>query len=317
MDLFVFSTSRRILLDLKLAPVELNELYLAQVLVSWSAYHGERTIHSPIRRLPPAHALTVTPDRIAVGRYWRLEDTSELRLARREDYVAGLRDVFDRAVRERLPRAGTLAATLSGGLDSGSVAATAAGMLRDRGRRLTAYTSVPLSDPSPYFVDEFGDEFPFARRTAETPGNIDLRRIESRGLNPLQRSRPRSASASSRCMPRQTSIGCSISARRQRGTAMRACSPGRMGNGGFHGPAMSFRNRCRCSSGRSASAGGRRETQSISFPTRLRMPFAGAGARPTGRPAPSRPISRGGCGYSSAGSKTPGRRRPSRRAGNG
>lgn len=35
----------------------------------------------PIRRLSPAHCLTVTPDRLDVRQFWRLEDTLELRLS--------------------------------------------------------------------------------------------------------------------------------------------------------------------------------------------------------------------------------------------
>jgi asparagine synthase (glutamine-hydrolysing) len=171
---------------MKLAPIHLDELYLAQMLVSSPGYLGARTSHSTIRHVPPAHSLTVTPSRVDARRYWQLENVPELHLPRREDYVAGLRDVLDRAVRERLPRSGTLAAMLSGGLDSGSVSVTAAGALHDRSERLTAYTSVPLSDPSSYVGDNFGDEFHFASRTADAAGNIDIHRIEARGLSPLQ-----------------------------------------------------------------------------------------------------------------------------------
>ena len=77
---FAFASDRQALLALNLAPITLDELYLAQVLISWSAYHGERTIHTPIKRLPPAHTLTVTPDRLKVRQYWFLERTPELRL---------------------------------------------------------------------------------------------------------------------------------------------------------------------------------------------------------------------------------------------
>ena len=183
-DVFIFSTSRRTLLNLKLASVELDELYLAQILVSWFAYQGERTIHSPIKRLPFAHCLTVTPDRLDLRQYWRLDDTAERHLPGRQDCVAALRDVFDRAVRERLPAAGTLAATLSGGLNSGAIAVTAAEMLRHRGQRLDAYISVPLSDPSRYVAQGSGDEFSLAQCTAKTAANIDLHRIEARRIEP-------------------------------------------------------------------------------------------------------------------------------------
>ncbi len=78
-----FASDRRALLALNLAPIEMDELYLAQVLVSWPAYHGERTIHTPIRRLPPAHCLTVTPERLDLRQYLHLENTPELRLPTR------------------------------------------------------------------------------------------------------------------------------------------------------------------------------------------------------------------------------------------
>src|SRR5581483_255879 len=41
-EVLAFSSSRRQLIDWGLAPLELDELYLAQLLVSWPAYQGER-----------------------------------------------------------------------------------------------------------------------------------------------------------------------------------------------------------------------------------------------------------------------------------
>jgi asparagine synthase (glutamine-hydrolysing) len=185
-DIFAFSTSRRTLLDLRLSAVQINELYLAQILVSWFVHPGERTIHSTIRRLPPAHWLTVTPSCVEVRQYWSLDTSDDQHLSCREDYALAFRQVFDRAVRDRLPGDNTIAATLSGGLDSGSVTATAADLLRPFGRRLTAYTSVPLSDPSPYVGGRFGDEFPLAQCAADAAGNVDLHRIDARGLSPIR-----------------------------------------------------------------------------------------------------------------------------------
>jgi asparagine synthase (glutamine-hydrolysing) len=186
---FAFSSSRRALLALGLSPVEMDELYLAQLLVCWTAYHGDRTIHNPIRRLPPAHALAVTETRMDVRRYWRLEDVPELRLAHRTDYLAGFREVFDRAVRACLRSEGPVASTLSGGLDSGSVALTAAGFLEERGHRLAAFTSIPRygtgthGDTNARFTDESG----YARATAQAAGGcIDLNTFDSAELSPLR-----------------------------------------------------------------------------------------------------------------------------------
>lgn len=208
---FAFASDRQALLALNLAPITLDELYLAQVLVAWTAYHGERTIHTPIKRLPPAHTLTVTPDRLTVRQYWFLERTPELRLPRREDYVEAFREVFDEAVRARLRRPNstdssqkipsnlgksrneekaedtTIAATLSGGLDSGSVTVTAARMLQHDGRRLMAFTSMPLFDTHSYMrITHFGDEFPLAQATARYAGNVDLHPITGASCSPIQ-----------------------------------------------------------------------------------------------------------------------------------
>jgi asparagine synthase (glutamine-hydrolysing) len=203
---FAFASDRRALLALNLAPLAMDELYLAQVLISWPAYHGERTIHTPIKRLPPAHTLTVTPDRLDVRQYWFLEQTPELRLKRREDYVEAFREVFDEAVRARL-RASPLrpspddctsssgegvgersgvAVTLSGGLDSSSVTATAARFLQTEGQRLTAFTSVPLYAAGVYVGKRFGDELPLAQATAQFAGNVDLRTITAASITPIQ-----------------------------------------------------------------------------------------------------------------------------------
>jgi asparagine synthase (glutamine-hydrolysing) len=185
---FAYASCRQALLDLNLTPVKLDELYLAQLLISWTAYHGERTIHKPIRRLPPAHTLTVTANQMDVRQYWRLEDVGESSLPRREDYTAAFTEVFDEAVRCRLRscNGSPVAVTLSGGLDSGAVTATAAGLLRNAGQRLEAFTSVPLDDPTNYVADRFGDELPLAEATARFTGNVELHTIDAAAISPIQ-----------------------------------------------------------------------------------------------------------------------------------
>jgi asparagine synthase (glutamine-hydrolysing) len=181
----VFASSLRQLLSLLPGRHELDELYLAQHLVSWPAYSGDQTAFTRIKRLPPAHHLVVTPNRVETHRYWWLEDTPEMSLSVPGDYCKGFRDVFDRAVLQSLPPAGRVAATLSGGLDSGSVCATAARALGEAGRRLTAYTAVPAYDTATFVGGRFGDELPLAAATAEAAGNVDLRPIDAAGLTPI------------------------------------------------------------------------------------------------------------------------------------
>ncbi|MEZ4633907.1 MAG: asparagine synthase-related protein [Caldilineaceae bacterium] len=169
------------------APRRLNELYLAQVLISWPAYHGPQTIDLDIQRLPPAHAMTVTPEGVRTWRYWRLEDTPELHLPNREEYVEGFLEVYDRAVRDRLRSHRPVGVTLSGGLDSGSVTALAARALSEQGKRLTAFTSVPIYDTSQTVGPRrFGDETHFASLTAAHWPNVDHHLLDSAQVTPIQ-----------------------------------------------------------------------------------------------------------------------------------
>ncbi len=185
-DVFAFASSPQPLRKLGLAPPALDELYLAQQLISWTAYHGERTIDRSIRRLPPAHVLTLSPERLDVHCYWRMEEASELRLAHRSDYVDAFCQVFDRAVRTRIPPGRDVGVTLSGGLDSGAVAATAALALKRRSGRLPAFTWVPFTDTTAFTGARFGNELPFASATAAAAGNVDLQTFTSERISPIQ-----------------------------------------------------------------------------------------------------------------------------------
>ena len=183
---FAFASSRKALLALGVQR-RLNEMYLAQVLIAWPAYHGERTIDLDIYRLPPAHAMTVTRQGTKVWRYWRLEDTPELHLPGFQDYIDGFLEVYTEAVRCRLRSQRPVGVTLSGGLDSGSVTALAARELQSQGKRLPAFTAVPMHDgtASANAAERFGDESELARATADFAENVDVNLTHSEEITPL------------------------------------------------------------------------------------------------------------------------------------
>jgi asparagine synthase (glutamine-hydrolysing) len=98
-------------------------------LLEWREPDRVSTLYKGVRRLPAAHALAVTRGGVQETGYWSLEPVPELRLGRETDYVEGLRDVFQEAVRARLRSAFPVAATLSGGIDSSSIVCTARRLL--------------------------------------------------------------------------------------------------------------------------------------------------------------------------------------------
>ena len=181
----VFASSLKGLLALPEVPQRPNPLTIAQVLVSWPA-DGAPTCYEDILRLPPAHAMTVTPKGIEVKRYWYLEHTPDLHLRTDEEYLEAFLEIFTEAVRCRLRCSAPVGATLSGGLDSSSVAALAALELAKHGQRLAAFSSVPIAATEGLVSSgSFGDETPFIEATAQAVGNIDLNYIDARDVSPV------------------------------------------------------------------------------------------------------------------------------------
>jgi asparagine synthase (glutamine-hydrolysing) len=97
----------------------------------------EQSFFAAVRKLAPGHRLAATAAGVRVERYWR-PDPAEIRYARDDDYAAHFREVFARAVADRLRDAASgVGIAMSGGLDSTSVAALAQ---RVPGCRARAYS---------------------------------------------------------------------------------------------------------------------------------------------------------------------------------
>jgi asparagine synthase (glutamine-hydrolysing) len=182
---FIFATSKKALLALDSVPREPDLLRISQVLVAWPG-NGVRTGYEHILRLPPAHYMLVTASGAKVERYWFPENVSELHLKSDDDYIDAFLEVFTQAVSARLRSRRSVGVTLSGGLDSGSVTAVAAGLMRERDQTLIAYTSTPLSDPNPYTDRQrIGDEMQLAQATARYAGNVEHHLVRSKSISPL------------------------------------------------------------------------------------------------------------------------------------
>lgn len=182
-----FSSCLKGLFMLPDVPCEPNPLRIAQVLVSWPE-HGEDTCYQAIKRLPPAHQMTVSRENVVKRQYWHLENTPPLRLKSDRDYVDAFLEVYAEAVRCRMRSPRPVGVTLSGGLDSGSVSALAAREVARDGKRLSAFSSVPLHGETEQIIpaSRFGDESPFIEATARHAGNIDVTYIRAEDVSPVQ-----------------------------------------------------------------------------------------------------------------------------------
>ena len=161
-------------------PHEASDLAVADFLALMPET-GPGTFFKGIERVLPGHVVTVSQAGVTSRRYWNPSRTP-LRLGSSEDYEDALRAHLDIAVRSRLRGSGgAVAAHLSAGLDSSTVAATAARL----GSRVVAFTAVPTGDwQSP--PGSFGDEGPLAAATAALHPNIEHVRLAPGRTSPFE-----------------------------------------------------------------------------------------------------------------------------------
>lgn len=142
-------------------------------------HQDDRSWFEGVKRVRPAHYLQVTQERIVEQCYWR-PSPAQMR-TKRADYAEGLRSVFDEAVAAQLRGSGDVLATqFSGGLDSGSVTATAARQLP--GGKILAFTSVPPKGfDGAVPGSAVADESPAAAAVARLYPNVEHMLVENIG----------------------------------------------------------------------------------------------------------------------------------------
>ena len=143
--------------------------------MAWIPKAPWETVFRGIQRVQPGHAITVGPDSTTPYRHWRPETIQELRYRRDDDYVEAFREILNHSVRCRLRTIHPVGSHLSAGWDSSTVTATAARLLNDSGRGLTAFTAVPHPDWRPgqeYSGTTHTNEGPLAAATAARYPNV-------------------------------------------------------------------------------------------------------------------------------------------------
>ena len=154
--LFAFASEIKALFALPEVPRQLNEAHLADLLTGLYEAKTE-TLYQGIYRLPPAHVMIVKHEGVRLHPYWSADLTKELHLGSDEEYADSFREIFTEAVRCRLRSAYPVGSTLSGGLDSSSIACTSRDLLAGNGGPpLHTFSAVypNLPEPERSRVDE-------------------------------------------------------------------------------------------------------------------------------------------------------------------
>jgi asparagine synthase (glutamine-hydrolysing) len=182
-----FASSLKALLALPGVEKKPDRLRLAQVLVSWQ-HDAELTAYKGFRRLVGAHAMTIGSEgRSRTWRHWSPEGRELLSLHRDEEYEEAFLEHYTRAIQSCLRTRKPMAATLSGGRDSGSVVAMAAPLLASQGRGLTTYTSVPCLPVDGAGDRRIGNEWELAHATAVMAGaNVQHTAVDAANYGVIQ-----------------------------------------------------------------------------------------------------------------------------------
>lgn len=122
---------------------QLNDLAIADFLLFGSLVETDITAFRQIDRLPPAHIITWSRDLTRRRRYWTLPMDEPIYFKRAEEYSERFIELLRASLADRL-RSRRVAVLMSGGVDSTTLAAGAASLLRERAGdfHLQAITSV-------------------------------------------------------------------------------------------------------------------------------------------------------------------------------
>jgi len=148
-EIFAFGSRPFALLTLPDVPPEVNRQFVALFAASHYRYFDndlEASPYADVVQLPAAHMLCLSEGRVTKTSYWSLQDVPDL-TAPETELAEHYRELLIDAVRLRLDSAQKPAFTLSGGLDSSSVLASAVHLT---GAKQHAYSTV--------YVDKTYDE---------------------------------------------------------------------------------------------------------------------------------------------------------------
>ncbi|MBL4883366.1 MAG: hypothetical protein JKY95_02370 [Planctomycetaceae bacterium] len=110
---------------------ELSDSFICDFLLFGWNTNVVATAFREIHRLAPAHIAQFTCDDVNLRRYWSVQVPDEVHHLSHEEQVEGFNEVFEQAVSDRI-RCDRMAISMSGGMDSTAIAATALPILKRR-----------------------------------------------------------------------------------------------------------------------------------------------------------------------------------------
>lgn len=119
-------------------------------------------------------------------RHWHPENYEMINYNSKYEYIEHFKEIYEKAVQDRISKKGQMGSYLSGGLDSSSVTVITNDYLKQNGRFIRSYSSVPqYPDKLPDRPNSVSDETPYIDTILEMYPEIKQKYIKSPDFSPL------------------------------------------------------------------------------------------------------------------------------------
>jgi len=143
---FMFGSEPKQILVMPGVPVEPDRIVVGEFLFN-NFQELERTFFSKVKRLKPGHFLLATSEKVGQFRYWDPDPQKQFYLSHPSEYLERFRELFDQAVAKRLHSNHSIAAQLSGGMDSTSIVVSAGKIFREKAENTGLFETLSGSFP--------------------------------------------------------------------------------------------------------------------------------------------------------------------------
>jgi asparagine synthase (glutamine-hydrolysing) len=139
-----FSSDLNVFKSINHLPLKINHTELVKYSFKYLPRTRGKTLFENVKYVEPAKTINFNHElKPRENIYWKLEDIPEVKYQTDLQYIEHFRELFDNAVKTRLPKTTKTGIFLSSGYDSSAVASYAASHLQKQNKRLYSFTSIP------------------------------------------------------------------------------------------------------------------------------------------------------------------------------
>jgi len=184
---FIFSTVFKTFFCKYDYKISLNDQYIKDFLALKAISNdldANLTIYDPVKQIPPGYSLLINNGRSRLWQYWKPGKRNEIIFKNDDEYEQALAELLDKVVKKRTNEHNKIGILLSGGFDSGAVAALYCKDLNIENKTMTTFTSIPYKNYQNWLSKRaIADETPYVKEYKTINPEIDMNFLSCEGRN--------------------------------------------------------------------------------------------------------------------------------------